>query len=159
VLAEFLLVFAMGEAAPMPRDLEASASPQASLAHNRRVALFMFTAASAMATAAGVIAGVVAGVLDGLVAGVVAGLAGLLLYSRRAAWPQYALAKTLLALRRRLPWQLMEFLADAHQRGILQQSGSVYQFRHIELQGWLATRRNLAPRENRRQAQNSHVRV
>jgi hypothetical protein len=159
VLAEFLLVFAMGEAAPVPRDLKASASPQVSLAHNRRVALFMFMAASVTATAAGVIAGVVAGVWEGLIAGVVAGLAGLLLYFRRAAWPQYALAKTFLALRRRLPWQLMEFLADAHQRGILQQAGAVYQFRHIELQSWLATRRDLAPRANRQRAQGTHVRV
>jgi hypothetical protein len=33
-----------------------------------------------------------------------------------------------------LPWRLMAFLADAHRRGVLRQVGSVYQFRHIELQ-------------------------
>ena len=159
MLAEILLVLAMGKATPLPRGLEAAASPEASLAQNRRVALFMFMAASGMATVAGVVAGVVVGVLDGLVAGVVAGLSGLLLYSRRAAWPQYALAKTLLAFRRRLPWQLMSFLADAHQRGILQQAGTVYQFRHIELQRWLATRRNSAPRADRQRSQKTDVRV
>jgi len=35
----------------------------------------------------------------------------------------------------------MAFLADAHQRGVLRQAGAVYQFRHIELQHRLATRR------------------
>jgi hypothetical protein len=33
----------------------------------------------------------------------------------------------------------MDFLADAHRRGILRQTGAVYQFRHIKLQHWLAT--------------------
>jgi hypothetical protein len=120
---------------PRERVAEA-ASPQASLARNRRVALFMFTVALGFGIAVGVAVGVVIGVL----AGVVAGLAGLLFCSRRAAWPQYAIAKTWLALRRRLPWQLMDFLADAHERGILQQAGTVYQHRHIELQHWLVAR-------------------
>jgi len=44
-------------------------------------------------------------------------------------------ARTWLALRGRLPRQLMTFLADAHaHRGVLRQVGAVYQFRHIELQ-------------------------
>jgi hypothetical protein len=30
-----------------------------------------------------------------------------------------------LAFRHRLPWSLMSFLADAHQRGVLRQSGAV----------------------------------
>lgn len=158
ILAEILLALAMGKATPMPRGLEA-VSPQASLARDRRVALFMFTTLFGMGTAAGVVAGVVAGVLDGLVAGVVAGLAGLLLYSRRAAWPQYAVAKTLLAFHRRLPWRLIGFLADAHQRGILQQTGTVYQFRHIELQRWLATRGDSAPRADLQRSQDIDVSV
>jgi hypothetical protein len=46
-----------------------------------------------------------------------------------------------LELHHRLPWPLMTFLADAHQRGVLRQVGSVYQFRHIDLQrGWPAIR-------------------
>ncbi len=50
------------------------------------------------------------------------------------------IAQIRLALRRQLPWPLMDFLADAHQRGVLRQAGAVYQFRHIELQHRLATR-------------------
>jgi hypothetical protein len=44
-----------------------------------------------------------------------------------------------LALRGRLPWRLMRFLADAHvHRGVLRQAGAFYQFRHAELQRHLA---------------------
>ena len=63
------------------------------------------------------------------------------------AWPFYEIARIRLALRHRLPWQLMDFLADAHKRGVLRQAGAVYQFRHIELQHRLATRE-----ENEQQA-------
>jgi hypothetical protein len=43
-----------------------------------------------------------------------------------------------LAAQGRLPWRLMGFLDEAHQRGALRQVGSYYQFRHIELQRELA---------------------
>ena len=39
-----------------------------------------------------------------------------------------------------LPWLLLEFLEDAHRRGVLRQAGAAYQFRHIELQRQLAYR-------------------
>jgi hypothetical protein len=58
----------------------------------------------------------------------------------QTAWPAYTLARTWLALHGQLPWPLMDFLADAHKRGVLRQSGGAYQFRHIELQHQLATR-------------------
>jgi hypothetical protein len=57
-----------------------------------------------------------------------------------AAWPSYGVVRIWLALRRKLPWRLMDFLADAHTRGVLRQAGAVYQFRHIELQHRLANR-------------------
>ena len=66
--------------------------------------------------------------------------------SLRVAWPSYMTARIWLALRRRLPWLLMEFLDDAHRRGVLRQAGAFYQFRHIELQHQLATRSANAPR-------------
>ena len=56
------------------------------------------------------------------------------------AWPTYEVARMWLAFRRRLPRSLMDFLADAHKRGVLRQAGAVYQFRHIELQHRLANR-------------------
>jgi hypothetical protein len=55
-------------------------------------------------------------------------------------WGMFALTRAWLAMRGRLPFRLVAFLADAHQRGVLRQVGAVYQFRHIELQRRLANR-------------------
>jgi hypothetical protein len=79
-------------------------------------------------------------VADGVGLGILFGIGGTIWAFFQAAWPQYEIARVWLALRRRLPWSLMSFLADAHQRGVLWQAGAVYQFRHIELQHRLATR-------------------
>lgn len=79
----------------------------------------------------------------GLAAGVIIGL-GFGLY--HAAFGSFVITRLWLAGTRKLPWQLMSFLDDAHQeRGILRQSGTVYQFRHIELQRWLASQHKTAP--------------
>jgi hypothetical protein len=72
------------------------------------------------------------GIVGGLVIVMVAGSA------LRGAWPRFHEARIRLALRRRLPWRTMAFLADAHQRGVLRQVGAAYQFRHIRLQEELA---------------------
>jgi hypothetical protein len=74
----------------------------------------------------------------GLAFGLMGGLAGGL---GEPKWASYMLARTQLAMRHRLPWSLMDFLADAHQRGVLRQAGAVYQFRHIDLQRRLAATR------------------
>ena len=58
----------------------------------------------------------------------------------QTAWLSYVLTRGWLALHHRLPWPLMDFLNDAHRRGVLRQAGAVYQFRHIELQHRLAAR-------------------
>lgn len=75
---------------------------------------------------------------------------GLVLGVTQTAWLGYVIARAWLALRHRLPWSLMGFLADARMRGILRQADAVYQFRHIELQHRLASRD-----ENERQANSS----
>ncbi|MDI5973271.1 NACHT domain-containing protein [Streptomyces sp. SL13] len=75
--------------------------------------------------------------------GLTGGLAG-------AAWTNFVLARVYLAARRRVPWGLMAFLDDAHQhRGVLRQVGSVYQFRHIDLQRHLAQQPWPPPHERR----------
>lgn len=135
----------------------AATSPQAVLARDRRASLII---ALAGFLAVGLVTGAFVGMLSageglefvpagvfsigldsaitsGLISGVIFGIAS---SSLNAAWPSYLLARTWLALSRRLPWSLMGFLADAHQRGILRQAGAVYQFRHIELQHRLATK-------------------
>jgi hypothetical protein len=50
----------------------------------------------------------------------------------------FVLASAWLALRKRLPWAVMDFLDDAHSRGVLRQIGTIYQFRHALLQTRLA---------------------
>jgi hypothetical protein len=51
---------------------------------------------------------------------------------------RFLLARAYLWRRARLPRNLMAFLEDAHQRGVLRQAGAVYQFRHARLRDRLA---------------------
>jgi hypothetical protein len=138
-------------------DLATATSPGVMLARDRQVALLImlvcgFTAGFAAGcltglTAVGVhAAGAVGsnpavavgiGLAYGLGTGLVVGLG---LGLTQTAWPSYTLVRGWLALHHRLPWKLMSFLADAHERGVLRQAGAVYQFRHIELQHRLANR-------------------
>jgi hypothetical protein len=71
-------------------------------------------------------------------AALVAGLIGVLGATFANAWGGLVVTRGYFALTRRLPWRLMSFLADAHQRGILRQVGAVYQFRHATIQDRLA---------------------
>ncbi|MCG3044076.1 hypothetical protein L7D48_26450, partial [Streptomyces sp. S1A] len=71
----------------------------------------------------------------GVTSGVMLSLqAGLL----RAAWSNFAILQAYLTARHKTPRNLMAFLQDARQRGVLRQVGAVYQFRHIDLQRHLA---------------------
>ncbi|MEU3214521.1 helix-turn-helix domain-containing protein [Streptomyces sp. NPDC006971] len=73
---------------------------------------------------------------DGLVIGAVGGLGGALSYAFSfTAWGQWViLARVWLPLTGKLPWDTVAFLDDAYRRGVLRQTGAVYQFRHIRLQ-------------------------
>ncbi|MFI7448625.1 NACHT domain-containing protein [Nonomuraea sp. NPDC049714] len=56
-----------------------------------------------------------------------------------SAWGGWLLfARLWLPLTGRLPWRPKLFLDDAHDRGVLRQSGAVYQFRHVRLRDHLA---------------------
>lgn len=63
----------------------------------------------------------------GITFGLGAAVAGVL--SR--AWGRYVLASLWFAIRGYQPWQIMRFLDDAHRRGVLRQTGAVYEFRHV----------------------------
>ena len=55
------------------------------------------------------------------------------------AWGNWiVMTRVPLVLSGTLPWAPMAFLSDAHERGVLRQSGAVYQFRHDRLQERLA---------------------
>jgi hypothetical protein len=100
--------------------------------------------ASGAGAASGAVVGVGVGAVVGAGAGAGAGVGAAFVVGAvrgvALALAPYEIARMWLALRRRLPWQLKGFLADAHRRGVLRQAGAVYQFRHIELQHRLATR-------------------
>ena len=117
---------------PNPRT---AADPNTALARDRATFLVM---GSGAAITFGLGGGL--GVWIGV--GVGAAIAvGLGMGFHQAAYGHFLIARCWLALRRRLPWQLMGFLADAHQkRGVLRQIGAVYQFRHAELQRRLSNR-------------------
>lgn len=57
-------------------------------------------------------------------------------------WGPWLVARLWLPLTGRLPWRVMPFLADAHERGVLRAAGGVYQFRHARLRDYLAARWN-----------------
>jgi len=126
----------------VPGDPAAAPSPQAMLARDRRAALLlMLVAGLAAGLGFGLGATLAGGLRFGLAVGLAAGfVAGLFVSWTRTAWPSYILTTGWLAFRHRLPWPLMNFLADAHERGVLRQAGAVYQFRHIDLQHRLASR-------------------
>ncbi|WP_289940546.1 NACHT domain-containing protein [Streptomyces sp. S.PNR 29] len=74
----------------------------------------------------------------GLAVGLLFGLAvGFTVLSSRA-WGVFLLGRGWLTVCGRQPGRLLGFLADAHRRGILRQTGGVYQFRHARLQERLA---------------------
>jgi hypothetical protein len=134
---------------PTIADLRTAPTPIASLRRDRGTFLIC---ALAIGLALGLTSGLalaltpnaVDGSPNGLRFAVLAGTAnlvgaGLAFGFVQALWAPYATARYWLAARRRLPWRLMSFLADAHaKRGVLRQVGAVYQFRHSELQRRLA---------------------
>ncbi|MFF5844017.1 NACHT domain-containing protein [Streptomyces massasporeus] len=55
-----------------------------------------------------------------------------------SAGGRLVLARCYLSFSGALPWRVMAFLRDAHDRDVLRQSGGVYRFRHVELRNRLA---------------------
>lgn len=127
-----------------PGDLVRLENPAESLVVDRRRNLrFMLAYAVAFGVAAGVAVGttisLTAGLIFGSLVGVTAGPAiGLILAPTDSAWGLWLVVRVWLLLRRSLPWPVMEFLSDAHRRGVLRQAGAIYQFRHAHLQDHLS---------------------
>ncbi|MFG2196823.1 NACHT domain-containing protein [Streptomyces sp. NPDC048639] len=126
-------------------DLTTAVGPVALLTRDRRVFFVVaLTGGLVGGLAYGLADGLAYGLPDGLAYGLAVGLAiglvvGLAIGLKRTAWVDFAVARTYLAARRRVPWRLMTFLQDAHEhRGVLRQVGAVYHFRHIDLQRHLA---------------------
>lgn len=66
------------------------------------------------------------------------GLVGATIRLALSAWGNWLMfACVWLPLTSRLPWRPKRFLEDAYQRGVLRQTGAVYQFRHARLRDHL----------------------
>lgn len=143
------LVFGLLAALEAPLDVSSAATPAGLLTSNRATVLRQVLVLVPMLTVAIALGGrVIVDVLrqflgpmnwrltDGIFIGGVGGLGGVLAYALSCtAWGQWlTLSRIWLPLTGKLPWNPVTFLDDAYRRGVLRQTGAVYQFRHIRLQ-------------------------
>ncbi|MFE3638695.1 helix-turn-helix domain-containing protein [Streptomyces sp. NPDC059168] len=147
------LAFGLAAALEVPMDISASASPASLLSSNRaavgRQILLLAPLLTLTITLGGHLAAELLdglfgplqwGIWDGILIGAVAGIGGGASYALAfTAWGQWILLTCIwLPLTGKLPWNTLSFLDDAYRRGVLRQTGAVYQFRHIRLQHHLA---------------------
>ena len=136
-----------------PVDVGSAATPTGLLLNNRTTVLRQVAVvAPALAVAIAVLGWATVELLrgdlgninwptvGGLVVGAVGGISGAASYALAfTAWGQWVLfTRICLPLAGRLPWRVVAYLDDAHQRGVLRQAGAVYQFRHARLQQHLS---------------------
>lgn len=125
---------AMLEGSPQVTE---AVSPRAVLRNDRRSAVVLLIAAG---IGIGFVFGIGFPLGTALAVGLFTGLGfAVMVVMLRSPWLAYTLARCWLALRGELPWSLAGFLEDAHRLGVLRQVGTVYQFRHKNLQDRLAT--------------------
>ncbi|MER6365206.1 helix-turn-helix domain-containing protein [Kitasatospora sp. NPDC001527] len=148
------LVFALIAALEVPVDTTAAATPSGLLAADRAAALGQFLLLAPAITLGCALGGsAIVALLDlalpwsftwpltvALPLAAIGGLGGSASYVLAfTAWGRWlTTARIWLPLTRRLPWDAMNFLDDAHRRGVLRRTGAVYQFRHQSLQQVLA---------------------
>ncbi|MDA3649991.1 helix-turn-helix domain-containing protein [Saccharopolyspora indica] len=146
------LVLMLAAVLEKPLDIDSAADPVAMLAENRRTVLrqtLLLLPVLVLAIAFGgqLVISLFQGTLGPLVwfphgafVGLLGGISVTLAYSLAfTAWGQWILlARLWLPLTGWLPWATTAFLADAYERGVLRQSGAVYQFRHARLQEHLS---------------------
>ncbi|QUF02182.1 hypothetical protein KCV87_22095 [Actinosynnema pretiosum subsp. pretiosum] len=119
-------------------ELTHPSSPLWTMARDR---IAVWTGSLVLAVVFGAAAGLVFGPKQsgmvglGLASGLLLGFALTVLNLR---WWWFTVARVWLALRGRLPWELMAFLEDARKLGVLRQAGACYQFRHALVQDRLA---------------------
>lgn len=149
-------VLALAAALEAPANLTTATSPDDLLAANRTTVLRLvgplalllalvitalgFPVSHAVRTVLGppfeLLWGVEVGLAVGLTGGIGAAVGYIVAFT---AWGHWLLFTRLrLPLTGKLPWAVDTFLADAYRRGVLRQSGAVYQFRHVRLQQHLA---------------------
>jgi len=143
------LVFGLTAVLEAPLDVTSAATPMGLLSSNRATVSRQILVLVPMLTVAIALGGRLVvdllqgflgpmnwGLSDGLFIGAVGGLGGVFSYVLSfTAWGQWVvLSRVWLPLTGKLPWNTVAFLNDAYRRGVLRQTGAVYQFRHIRLQ-------------------------
>lgn len=121
--------------------MDTRATPRTALANHRRATLAgVAVAVLVYAPLAGALDVLISddpflpGALAGAVLPVALGLA-------LTPWGRWlVLARLWLPLTGRLPWAVVAFLDDAYRRGVLRQTGAVYEFRHAQIQEFLVAR-------------------
>jgi hypothetical protein len=114
----------------------ATISPQTLLRYDRTVAGIVVLASG---LGIGVVFGIGFSPWIALAVGFSTGLGfAVVVAALRVPWLSYTLTRSWLAFCGNLPWRLAGFLQDAHKLGILRQVGTIYQFRHEQLQRYLA---------------------
>ncbi|MFD4605675.1 NACHT domain-containing protein [Streptomyces sp. NPDC058464] len=132
-----------------PADTAQAASPQASLRTDRATVITRGVTLFAIGIAASTLARLLpaihmlkeAFITSTFVPWVLAGPLAVFL----SAWGWFLITRLWLCATGRLPWRLMAFLEEAHQRGVLRQAGATYEFRHARLQEQLAASTALEP--------------
>jgi hypothetical protein len=123
----------------------ATLSPQTLLRYDRTVAGIVVLASG---LGIGVVFGIGFSPWIALAVGFSTGLGfAVVVAALRVPWLSYTLTRSWLAFRGDLPWRLAGFLQDTHKLGILRQVGTIYQFRHEQLQRYLADFASRAPGE------------
>lgn len=138
-------VFALVAFFEAPVDVKTAVSPTGLLRDSRaNVVVHLLAWAVVLGPEVGIVSGVLSGsalrgLQTGLVFAVEGAIAGGIGYGLAfTAWGQWlGIARIWLPLTGRLPWRPVAFLDDACRRGVLRQSGAVYQFRHARLQDHL----------------------
>ncbi|MFB7666920.1 helix-turn-helix domain-containing protein [Kitasatospora sp. NPDC056138] len=143
------LVFGLTAALEAPVDVTSAATPLSLLSANRatvhrQILVMAPTFTLSIAGGGFLVVDLLQGPLgrlnwglsDALFIGTIAGLGGATSYALAfTAWGQWiVLSRLWLPLTGKLPWNTAAFLDDAYHRGVLRQTGAVYQFRHIRLQ-------------------------
>lgn len=86
----------------------------------------------------GVICGFAAGIKGGTVAAFATGSMIWPAIGLHAIWGKLGLTRLWLGISHQAPFRLITFIEDAHDRGVLRQAGAVWEFRHANLQRYLA---------------------
>jgi NACHT domain len=132
-----------------PADVTKGASPDSLLGNERRIVL---RNGVSFALLDGIITGILVAIFSGnilhgytesivnlaIIGLIGAAILGVITPAERVAWWSFTVTRWYFSLRYGLPRDLMGFLRDGHQRGVLRQVAGVYQFRHLDLQRSLA---------------------